>query len=1006
MKTWFALGLLLVALGAARSQTVDMARIEGLLGSGDTAALRTLLQQEPPPESPQPLALHYGPLVALAGALGDTEAVLDVQRRWLRRDPSSLPARVGESRSLSELGLHEQAIDSSTALVRRGGQPHEQVRFGSYLAQDLVKVGRVAEAQTLLDDLKPVESFRQWDAFRFNDQQVYWAHFASAEYQRARCELAGRMQRWPAAEAACRKEIEHRQAARDTVGRLPDARLRAGNATGAVRDHLHARIRLAGVLAQALKAHSAERLIRELGAELQGSELAAQLSAALPAAHATRLQVGQAHLVPVYHALARIRFQQHRYAEAQPLVRQATTRALAGGPGRLGEAARAAIETQLLIGVAMGDWEGVDADLRAVDLRTGSTPGPTGASPAFALPRGLLALHRGAFVEAEALLAGHGEELRQALGDRHFRTALVTGLQALAGLRSGTEVDRHRIRLRHSVALLVDPATPGQDLSDAGENRVLLRQVMQAMLDNARVDQPAEVALAFQAADHLRANVTQRSIQAAAVRRAVADPALAAPIRQLQDRDALLQAAYERLSSLLARRVAFDDPAMAALRATILEAEAERSRLLESLRERQPAHARLMRPRLAEPAALARLLRPGEWFVSMLPAPAATTLWAIDATGHVVMARSALGQAELEGLVQRLRAQLDVAGLGGAAPRFDATVARQLHDSLLQPLRRAMPSQTAPAHLIVAVAGALTQLPMGVLVTSPPGQPNRFLIDEVAVTHVTSAGSWMQLKEADTATRQTADAFIGWGDPDFARQRPEKAAQAQPGRRVRATLATRSGDATGARALRYDEIPELPETRDELLAIASSLQARPSDLLLGAAATRASVLARDRSGELARKRVLAFATHGLVPGEVPDLDQPALALAQQSAEATEVLSNLLMLDDILGLRLQADWVLLSACNTASSDGASAEGISGLVRGFFYAGARSVLATHWAVESESALRITTATFSRYQADRSLSKAEALRQATLQVKGEAATAHPAFWAPFALIGDGAR
>jgi CHAT domain-containing protein len=156
---------------------------------------------------------------------------------------------------------------------------------------------------------------------------------------------------------------------------------------------------------------------------------------------------------------------------------------------------------------------------------------------------------------------------------------------------------------------------------------------------------------------------------------------------------------------------------------------------------------------------------------------------------------------------------------------------------------------------------------------------------------------------------------------------------------------------------------------------------------------------------------VAFATHGLIPGDFPDLEQPALALAAPTGNAEE---GLLTLGDILALKLDADWVVLSACNTAAGDGAGAEAISGLGRGFFYAGSRALLVTHWPVETNSARQLVTTLFERYAGNPSLSRAEALRQASLAVMESQGRdgvtafsyAHPLFWAPYALVGDGGR
>ena len=151
-----------------------------------------------------------------------------------------------------------------------------------------------------------------------------------------------------------------------------------------------------------------------------------------------------------------------------------------------------------------------------------------------------------------------------------------------------------------------------------------------------------------------------------------------------------------------------------------------------------------------------------------------------------------------------------------------------------------------------------------------------------------------------------------------------------------------------------------------------------------------------------------FATHGLVPGELPDLNQPALALSNPTVTG-EKEDGLLTLAEILGLKLKADWVVLSACNTASADGQASEAVSGLGRAFFYAGAKALLVSHWPVETVSAKLLTTELFKRQSANTKMSRAQAMREASLAVMNQSAKqgfsyAHPMFWAPFVVVGDG--
>ena len=122
------------------------------------------------------------------------------------------------------------------------------------------------------------------------------------------------------------------------------------------------------------------------------------------------------------------------------------------------------------------------------------------------------------------------------------------------------------------------------------------------------------------------------------------------------------------------------------------------------------------------------------------------------------------------------------------------------------------------------------------------------------------------------------------------------------------------------------------------------------------------------------------------------------------------------MDEILSLRLNADLIVLSACNTASGQGAGSEAVSGLGRAFFYAGARALLVSNWPVETTSARALTMDLFRRQQENPGVNRAEALQETMnwLIDQGElidAASgrtifsyAHPIFWAPFTLIGDG--
>jgi CHAT domain-containing protein len=155
-----------------------------------------------------------------------------------------------------------------------------------------------------------------------------------------------------------------------------------------------------------------------------------------------------------------------------------------------------------------------------------------------------------------------------------------------------------------------------------------------------------------------------------------------------------------------------------------------------------------------------------------------------------------------------------------------------------------------------------------------------------------------------------------------------------------------------------------------------------------------------------RYRVVAFATHGLMSGELKGLTEPALVLTPP-AEATAENDGLLTASKIATLKFNADWIVLSACNTAAEDGApDAGGLSGLAKAFFYAGARSLLVSHWPVRSDAAVKLTTGAFGELAKDPVIRRAEALRRAMMPMLDPSQPpefAHPLAWAPFVLAGE---
>jgi CHAT domain-containing protein len=293
-----------------------------------------------------------------------------------------------------------------------------------------------------------------------------------------------------------------------------------------------------------------------------------------------------------------------------------------------------------------------------------------------------------------------------------------------------------------------------------------------------------------------------------------------------------------------------------------------------------------------------------------------------------------------------------------------------------------------------------------------------WLIRQASITQLPSVAALRSLATLATAA-PAAKAFIGFGDAWFNKTEAEEG-------EADMRLASAAGGAITTRGVhvKFRSLPEqtsvapdlsvlprLPETADELRAAAQALDASPSaDVYLGKQANEQAV----RTLKLDDRRVVMFATHGLVPGDIAGLSEPALALTPPGIAGVAG-SGLLTTTKILGLRLNAQWVVLSACNTAAGNGAGADAVTGLGLAFIYAGARAVLVSNWPVETTSARLITTDTFKELARSPGTSRAAALRAAMLSLidgpgyadasgKTLFSYAHPIFWAPFTLVGDG--
>jgi tetratricopeptide (TPR) repeat protein/CHAT domain-containing protein len=371
---------------------------------------------------------------------------------------------------------------------------------------------------------------------------------------------------------------------------------------------------------------------------------------------------------------------------------------------------------------------------------------------------------------------------------------------------------------------------------------------------------------------------------------------------------------------------------------------------------------------------------------------------------------------EFLGRIIKLRLQLDINsfGTGDASPRsqgpFDRRASYELYRALLGDDAIQGVIKDKPLLLFVS-SQFLTGLPLGILVTAPPSGPDSdqsslrktaWLLRSKAVALIPEVSTLRTLRQIQPAIASTPDPLLVFADPDFthpSKTTPTTVGDSGQPRRFSGRL--RAGVPL-PEAL--EDLPPLPGTRIEGLALERALHGEPGSLLTGKTASKAELMARNADGRLAKVRVLEFATHGLVAGDASDLAEPALALAAGDKPEDE----LLLASEAATLKLNADWVLLSACNTASPDHPGDQGLSGLSSAFLYAGAKSLLVSHWPVRDDIPPRLIPAMLLAERSNPTLTRAEALRRAALSILDDRTlnAADPSAWAPFSLIGEASR
>lgn len=584
--------------------------------------------------------------------------------------------------------------------------------------------------------------------------------------------------------------------------------------------------------------------------------------------------------------------------------------------------------------------------------------------------------------------------------------------------------------------LLTILQAPDTDFEMRQRVDLLLNRYIDLLLDvylqkTDQTDRQRLVTELFQLADARQTRVNSALGESSARAASLSDPQLAELVRQEQDAAKKIKSLKAAYYNLAASQGGTHSTPLAGLENDIHTLTAARTAIQTRIAAEFPKYSEYVTPQPPTIGAIQAQLGASEAFISLWTLEDRTCVWALPARGEPVFAVINLGREALAKKVMRLRRALKPdAQMLSNIPEFDTETAHALYDQLLAPVAGGWQSAT---DLLVVVKGPLDQLPLGLLPTAP-GSPARddavrfesyrqvpWLIKRVSITRLPSAAALLTLRTlpAGSADREP---FIGFGDPIFnvdqlevtSSQAATLARRGQGGAaiQIRGIRVSEEGvlDNAALTSVGLEQLNRLPDTAAEISEIAVNLGADPArDIYLGVDASETTVRTRD----LSRKKVVAFATHALRPGDLDGLSQPALAFSSPDVTGKDE-DGLLTMGEVLSLKLDADLVVLSACDTGAADRQGSEAVSGLGRAFFYSGARALLVTMWPVETSSAHRLTTGLFKWRTREAGLSWARALQHSMLELMDApglrhpdgtvvARYAHPLFWGSLVVVGD---
>ncbi len=551
-----------------------------------------------------------------------------------------------------------------------------------------------------------------------------------------------------------------------------------------------------------------------------------------------------------------------------------------------------------------------------------------------------------------------------------------------------------------------------REIGDRQSVEKLLADVLWANVAETATNQTGMQAEAFTALQLSSAGSTSRAVAEAAASRFASELGLQALVQERQS----LARSWSEIEAALVESQAGGETASAereALRSGLSGVEASIGVIDQRLAAEAPQYFAILNQQAVGLEQIRAVLGEDEAILFLVPTPRGTHSMAVT-RNDISWTRAAVNDDEIEVAIAEFRAGLEIKAGDPNLPIFDLDQAYALYSRLIAPVE---PALQGMKRIYVVADGDLSRLPLGTLLVSKPAagadsddpevlRQSDWLADRYALVQLPSLQSLFYIRSFGSQdSAGDAIGFTGFGAPVLAgesRLRGARSATLKPVDAAR--LVSNIRGSNGIPLMEPDalrQLSSLPGTQKELELVRVALGASEDDLYLAERMTETAI----RNTTLSGTRILHLATHGFTSEESGSLAEPGLVFTPPTAAQSED-DGYLAASEIVGLDLSsAEWVILSACNTASASGEPGEtGLSGLAQAFFYAGAESLLVSHWPVFDDIAPVLTLEALRRSLDGQP--RAEALQAAMRTVRDDPDldAAHPAVWAPFVLVGEG--